>query len=275
MARIRTIKPEAFDDPDLNGLPFAARWLFIGLLTQADRAGRLVDDPRRLKVRLLPYDNVDLNGLLEKLADARFILRYRAGDSRYIQIRTFDRHQHPHVKEPESTIPAPCEHGADTGPEPDKHDASRVGREGKGREGNGVQEGDIAADAALPVQPADLVTLWNDHAQSTDVPTVKAVAGARLSTVRARLAEHPDLEWWTTYFARIFASDFLLGRSPRDAEHANWRPDFDWALKPGIVAKVLEGKYDNRAGPSKLTPATQRTLAGVDEWLAGAQGGAT
>ena len=38
MARIRTIKPEFFDDPKIGRLSPLARLAFIGLLTQSDSA---------------------------------------------------------------------------------------------------------------------------------------------------------------------------------------------------------------------------------------------
>lgn len=107
MPRIRSIKPELFDDPDLGALPVAARWVFVGLLTQADKRGRLVDDPRRLKVRICAFDDSDMNLLLEQLAAAHLIIRYRVEEHDYIQVRTFEKHQRPHGTEKESVIPAP------------------------------------------------------------------------------------------------------------------------------------------------------------------------
>lgn len=114
MARARIIKPETFNDEDLAALPPLARLLFIGLWTLADRAGRLEDRPGRIKVQLLPWDEVDVDELLCELARPRacssgaFILRYVSSTGRkLIQIRNFDRHQHPHPREQESQLEAP------------------------------------------------------------------------------------------------------------------------------------------------------------------------
>jgi hypothetical protein len=104
MARIRFVKPETFDDPDLCELPPLARWLFIGLWTQADREGRMEDDPRRIKTRLLPGDDVNADDVLNQLAP-KFITRYSANGSRFLQINNFVKHQHPHPKEAKSVIP--------------------------------------------------------------------------------------------------------------------------------------------------------------------------
>ena len=97
-----------------------SRLLFIGLWCMADRSGRLEDRPLRIKAELFPYDNCDIEAMLEELAGKKdcdgtpsFILRY--GDKkRYIQIVNFLKHQTPHIKEQASIIPAPDMHGAST-----------------------------------------------------------------------------------------------------------------------------------------------------------------
>ncbi|MGE5594787.1 MAG: hypothetical protein ACM3S1_01980 [Hyphomicrobiales bacterium] len=95
--------------------------MFQGLWCAADREGRLVDDPARLKVEILPYDKVSVDRLLQSLHEAGFIVRYESGGRRYIQVVNFARHQSPHVREPASTIPAPGEHRAGTRPAPVEH----------------------------------------------------------------------------------------------------------------------------------------------------------
>lgn len=121
------IKPEFFDDPSIGELTPLARLFFIGLWTQADREGRLVDDIRRLKVRIFPYDDVEVEALAGELHDKDMIRRYSTGDKHgYIWIRCFAKHQHPHPKEPASVIP-PCENGAGKrNGEPCKETASRA-----------------------------------------------------------------------------------------------------------------------------------------------------
>ena len=113
MARIRTIKPEFFDDPDVGDLSPWARLLFIGLWTQADRDGRLVADWRRLKARLFPFDAKcpDLSRLAVELHGKDMIRRYQDSHGRsLIWIRNFTKHQRPHPKEAQSLI-EPCPNG--------------------------------------------------------------------------------------------------------------------------------------------------------------------
>lgn len=105
MARARTIKPGFFTNEDLVEIEPLGRLLFIGLWTLADREGRLVDRPRKIKMNLLPCDNCDADTLLQDLANAGFIVRYEVNGERYIQINNFTKHQNIHPKEVKSTLP--------------------------------------------------------------------------------------------------------------------------------------------------------------------------
>jgi hypothetical protein len=116
MARIRSIKPGFFTNDALAELPMAARLLFVGLWCVADREGRMGDRPKKLRAEILPFDDVDVDKLLKSLTEAGFIQRYEGAGERYIQILNFTKHQHPHVKEPPSTIPAPDKPSARTVP---------------------------------------------------------------------------------------------------------------------------------------------------------------
>lgn len=120
MARSRNIKPGFFRNETLVELPYETRLLFIGLWTIADREGRLEDRPKRIKMELFPADDLNVDTCLQALHDSGFILRYQVEDVWYIQVVNFHKHQNPHHKEQESTIPAPDGYQ----PEPVKHDAN-------------------------------------------------------------------------------------------------------------------------------------------------------
>ncbi|MEN6629843.1 MAG: hypothetical protein ABFC42_09375 [Sulfuricella sp.] len=122
MARARNIKPGFFRNADLVELPVDARILFIGLWTIADRAGRLEDRPKQIKMELFPADNMDCDDLLNKLAETGMVVRYEVSGKRYLQVTNFVKHQNPHRDEKASTIPAMPSHDAET----EKHDASTV-----------------------------------------------------------------------------------------------------------------------------------------------------
>lgn len=106
--RTRNLKPGFFKNDVLGSLDPLCRILFSGLWCVADRAGRLEDRPLRIKAELLPFDECNVDELLNTLSENEFIIRYEANGKRFIQIINFARHQHPHMKEAESEIP-PCE----------------------------------------------------------------------------------------------------------------------------------------------------------------------
>lgn len=117
MARIRGIKPDFFDDPTICDLSAEAALVFIGLWPQADRAGRLLDEPRRLKVRIRPMSKCNMDAILTELADAGLIIRYKVDGVALIQVKNFEKHQRPHHQEPESVLP-PVSAGFGESPKP-------------------------------------------------------------------------------------------------------------------------------------------------------------
>lgn len=125
MARIRSIKIGFFKNEHLCELSPLHRLLFAGLWVLADKAGRLEDRPKRIKVELFPYDELDVDAMLTELADAGFIQRYEARGGRFIHVVEFLKHQRPHHKEPDSIIPAPPRLGrGKNGHASTMHDAS-------------------------------------------------------------------------------------------------------------------------------------------------------
>lgn len=105
MARARNIKPGFFTNDELVELPFATRLLFIGLWTIADREGRVVDRPKKIKMEIFPADDVDCEQALGQLADSGFIARYQADGIKVIEIANFAKHQAPHSTEKDSALP--------------------------------------------------------------------------------------------------------------------------------------------------------------------------
>lgn len=100
------------------------RLLFAGLWCIADREGRLEDRPRRIKAEVLPYDDCDIEQLLEQLEQHAFVHRYQVGGEQYIQIINFSKHQNPHKNEADSVLPGPED--AAFAQTPDKHNTSTV-----------------------------------------------------------------------------------------------------------------------------------------------------
>ncbi|QDV34929.1 hypothetical protein [Tautonia plasticadhaerens] len=112
MARARNIKPSFFENEHLAELDFAARLLFIGLWTEADKEGRLEYRPKKLRKQIFPYDDIDLpllNRYLTELARLGFLTFYVHDALLYIWINKFRQHQSPHKTERESSLPEATE----------------------------------------------------------------------------------------------------------------------------------------------------------------------
>lgn len=107
MARARNIKPGLFVNDELAEVEPLGRLLFIGLWTIADREGRLKDKPKRIKTQTLPYDDCNIDDLLNQLQEHGFIMRYEANGCKCIQILNFNKHQNPHHQEKDSELPSP------------------------------------------------------------------------------------------------------------------------------------------------------------------------
>ncbi|WP_230535782.1 hypothetical protein OHB02_16220 [Streptomyces albidoflavus] len=113
MARIRTIKPEAFVSESLAAVSLTAERTFFGLLTQADDQGRHRDHAAiiagQLWVLRPEHTPGDVEQDLAQLADAGLICRYKGpGDKRYLHIVTWRQHQK--INRPSASRLPACPH---------------------------------------------------------------------------------------------------------------------------------------------------------------------
>ena len=106
MARARNIKPGFFLNDELAEVAPLGRLLFAGLWLLADREGRIEDRPKKIKAEIFPYDDCDVDMLLDSLMQHGFISRYEAQGIKCIQVVNFTKHQNPHPKEAKSVLPA-------------------------------------------------------------------------------------------------------------------------------------------------------------------------
>ncbi|MBI1179122.1 MAG: hypothetical protein GC201_01090 [Alphaproteobacteria bacterium] len=103
MGRIRSVHPGlATDEAVLECSPLA-RYLLIVLGTEADDYGCFDWKPLRIKVRLLPADNVNAEDVLADLERVGLIRRYEIDGRPYGAIRNFCKWQRP--KKPKEHFP--------------------------------------------------------------------------------------------------------------------------------------------------------------------------
>ncbi|MEU6375864.1 hypothetical protein [Streptomyces sp. NPDC046909] len=144
MARIRTIKPEAFASESLAAVSLAAERTFFGLLTQADDHGRFRDQPAvitGLLWSLRPeHGPVDVEDDLTQLASAHLICRYAGDDGkRYLHIVTWRQHQK--VNRPSGVRFPACPHHDVEQPAPDAPRTHGDGTESSVKTHGGLSEG--------------------------------------------------------------------------------------------------------------------------------------
>lgn len=83
-----------------------------------------------------------------------------------------------------------------------------------------------------------IVDSYNDTCVS--LPRLQNISDRRKQAIRRRLNKY-SVEQVQEAFRKAEASDFLKGDNNRD-----WRADFDWIMNDTNIAKILDGKYDNR-----------------------------
>ena len=102
MARIRTIKPEMFQDEKLAPCDPTTRLVFIGLIAMADDAGRVLDNVRVIDAFIFPETHDSSHEALMRLSGMGRVVRGKtASGQRVVQIANWEAHQkiqHPNLR---------------------------------------------------------------------------------------------------------------------------------------------------------------------------------
>ena len=110
MARIRTIKPEFWEDEKLAKLPVHARLLFIGTWNFADDNGALLANPVLMKSHIFPYEDIGISTIsewIDMLVENGLLIRTTYNGKDYLVIRKFLIHQKINRKSIRINIPLP------------------------------------------------------------------------------------------------------------------------------------------------------------------------
>jgi len=114
------IDPGIWTDDGFLALGFKERLLFIGLISHADDDGRGSAEPRSIRAKVFPGDELSDEEILEMaevLCRRMRVTVYEVGGVRYYQLDRWRSHQYIKDRKP-STMPAPTSggDGADVGP---------------------------------------------------------------------------------------------------------------------------------------------------------------
>lgn len=97
MARIRTIKPDFWEDEKVGLLPIPCRLFFIGCWNFADDFGVIKGNAALLKSQIFPYDEnlraSEIKKWIDALVNARMLIPIIHAEESYYVIRTFRSHQ--------------------------------------------------------------------------------------------------------------------------------------------------------------------------------------
>ncbi|MCX5449839.1 hypothetical protein [Streptomyces nigrescens] len=182
MARIRTIKPEAFTSESLAQVTVAAERTFFGLLTQADDHGRHRDNAAIIAGLLWPlraeHTSVHVEDDLQQLADAALLCRYTGCDGRrYLHFVTWAQHQK--IDKPsQSRLPSCPQHQAADRCAPCKDTCTQRAEEPP-TPPRGLPEGSPKTPGALdlPAQPAATPRGHVDQAPAVQQDAFDGMAG--------------------------------------------------------------------------------------------------
>jgi hypothetical protein len=291
MPRIRTIKPEFWQDEQMSTLPLPARLLFIGTWNLADDYGILKGGNKWIKAQLFPYDdNIRLEQIdqwTDLLVKARMLIPFTFETESYLYIRTFKNHQ---------KIDKPSKNGNFSADKlskllklnevpktfdeystsvrrlfADQSCLERKGKEGKGREGNTPADAEERADESLILKG-----LYEnlDKTKSKIYEFIKAKKPdfiqpyVDLWNVFAKERSIPEVSKITKSRERQFGVrlkepgfDFLRILSKAASSEfllkGSWF-GFDWILaNDKNYLKVLEGNYDKKKEQPETNPASQ------------------
>jgi hypothetical protein len=85
------------------------------------------------------------------------------------------------------------------------------------------------------------------NAAMTDLASCRVLGAKRETLIRKAWNTQPEwqsLAFWKAYFAECQENKFLNGTGPYGKGHEDWRPDFDYLMRPDVVTRVYEKAMD-------------------------------
>lgn len=259
MSRIRSIHPGIWTDEAFVTLSAYARVFLIGLWTEADDKGIFPWSPLKLKMRVLPADNVDVAELLAELVEGGLLMRYEVEGKAFAAIRNFARFQRP--KKPNDIYPATEQalrfagHNtetkgdeskevraqAETSSPPVPHQSENLPADEGGRMEDVIErtpKGVRASGDAPAFTVEDFVEAWNETADACGLSKIRKLTEARKRAFNVRRREYPDIADWQSAFRCLRENKWMHGDNKN-----GWRADPDFFLTASKFTKLVEGQY--------------------------------
>lgn len=205
MPRIRSLKPDLWEDEALGSCSPLAMLVFVFLITQADDEGRLRAHPALLRNRLFPYrpevTAKQVEAALVELSNAGIVRSYLVNGERFLSLPSWHRHQR--IDKPsKSQIPPPppdSESPRETSTKPREDSATEgKGEERKGEEPNGSGASDF--DTFWKCYPRKVAKPAAEKAwrqTEKDRPALPQLLAALRASIDAARRKGPN---WLDYF---------------------------------------------------------------------------
>ena len=169
-ARIRTIKPDFWDDDKIAALSRPARLTFLGLISaMSDDEGRCRGNPRVVRAAVYPLDDDvtsgEIDSHLDELQKQGLIARYAVNGQQYIQIVNFTRHQR--IQKPSPSQVPSMSAGGTVAMSDESRSSTGTVAEGRGSlppvgDGNGMERSGDTQPTPTPAEPHVTLFSWRD-----------------------------------------------------------------------------------------------------------------
>lgn len=268
MARIRSLKPEIWQDEALGRCPLEARLLFVGMITQADDEGRLRAAPALLRSAVFPYDSVTparVSEWLASLREASLVVVYEANGETFCHLRGWKNQKVDHPTP--SKLPPP--------PEPNREDSrgfasvpGRLAPDQGSRKGSGIKDqGDrasaVEAEKAIFEHWIQQPNLIKHRSQTPGITRAirKALKDADADNIREAIGLYAqvlesDAHYWTmTWTIEEFLQRGLSRFTPETAPLVRFLKTNQTSAPNGRAALTQADRVE----------AALRTMASIEE----------
>lgn len=265
MARNRMIKVQFWEDETIAELSMPCRLFFISLWNFADDRGFVEYRPKWIKVKCFPYDDIEIEPLLDELKQKHRI-HVKNGVIKIVKFLKHQKIEKPSRSELEPVFNQDTQSQDDSGtvpgvvgePSPKASEDSAL-KDKREHEQEREQEKEShvkTPDGVSGKTPEDILhiqSIWNSFAEETGLPKVIKLSASRQSALKQRAMENEfDL---AKILEKIRGSPFLLGQKN------GWKVDFDFVFcSKNNYLKILEGSYDNKAPSKKVSESMKNFL---------------
>lgn len=261
MSRIRTIKPDFWEDEKVGQLPIPCRLFFIGCWNFADDFGVIKGNAALLKSQIFPYDEnlrvSEIKKWIDALVNARMLIPIIHAEESYYIIRTFRSHQvldnrysKSYISKDKSLVSkivddALKNNNVNTSSSQCAHNVitmEEMEMEKEDKEDNSIELSKNADDDSSERMDWNAFEQTFNQMMPPGIPQIKGVKEDRRKKVKARIKEYGKAAIMVV-FKKVVESDFLSGRNRKPTD--TWKCNFDFIFSKDGFRKILEGNYDN------------------------------